>query len=437
MPEPDLMYVLGVDPDTESLNKAIRQINAEVEAAETNKLKLKLQPPTAGRTLFGDDAKTASSLSAALSGNFLPKAGAAIGEAIGAAFGMPEVGEVAGRYIAQAIPGFFAAPARAVTTALKGISTALSDLGSNLGPVAIGFDAVSGVMEGVSSVVKSIPIVGEVLGPLTDELAAIPGIFKEITGTLVSFAGIASPGQMQLWQRTLLDVQGVIGQAFLPALALMREGARAFGDLLANILPNAREVSQALDPLRESMRDLYGALRQFEAESGPLIREVIITHIRMLAVALSILAKTAQAATGSLNLLLAPLNYMAERLGITEPGGLRSSYGAAAAPASFQSFSSYEKAIQQAAFSEGTGVADVPRNVGSIKNSVDKIADWFDKHGANALTPGSVAAGAGVVGGTAAEGAKILGNPVAIANAIANALKHLFSNQPAPRRPQA
>ena len=43
--EDDVKFVLSVDPDQEALNKALEQINAEIDRAQVEKIKLQLEPP--------------------------------------------------------------------------------------------------------------------------------------------------------------------------------------------------------------------------------------------------------------------------------------------------------------------------------------------------------------------------------------------------------
>src|SRR5262249_53014547 len=122
--------------------------------------------------------------------------------------------------------------------------------------------------------------------------AAMPGLLQDITTTLTSMAAKASPGQFKLWTVALDDVQGVIGQSFLPVLELMREGVRLFGDVLANILPNTSEVRGALSGLRGAFREIGAEIRKVFAELGPTIRDMLIEKIKTLAYWGAVAAKT-------------------------------------------------------------------------------------------------------------------------------------------------
>ncbi len=323
-----------------------------------------VNPKTGLKEFAGGTAPTPQGMS---KGNLLPGIGELIGNSIA-----PGVGGEIGKVLATAIPKAIALPAEMATKALSTFSHSLSELGGPLGPIGAGLDLVSAGFDTFSGAVKSIPILGEIAGPFLDALGKVPGIIKDITTTLVGFAAKASPGQFLMFQRALEDVQGVIGQSFLPVLELMRIGVRLFGDVLANILPSMSEVREALDPVREGLLEFGSAVREILTEVGPLIRIFFIANIKILIAVLSPLGNAFLYVTKGIAAFLRPLRELMAVLGVDT--GLRSSVGAAANPAKIQGLQEYQEQLQTAAYAEpGNTMASVPGNVATISGTLFNI----------------------------------------------------------------
>jgi hypothetical protein len=313
-------------------------------------------------------------ITSAASGHGLTTIGSMIGNAIA-----PGVGGALGVQLAKMIPDVIAGPAKAVASSLSLVSNSLRGLQGTLGPIGVGFDLVSSYMKNVGDSIKKIPIVGEVLGPFVDALTVIPGILKNITETLVGFAAKASPGQFKMFQIAIEDVQGVIGQAFLPMMGMMRDAIRLVGDALANILPNSQEVFEALSPLREAFSGLGDSLRELMTEVGPLIREVLIGGLTALSYVLSLVVKWVDFLVKGLNFILSPIKALLGLLGVDTSA--RTSVGAAARPAEFSGFEEYQKKMQLAAFTEpGKPTAeDMPGTVSNIEMLFYDLLTWLDQ----------------------------------------------------------
>jgi hypothetical protein len=239
-----------------------------------------------------------------------------------------------------------------VTGPFRALSSGLAELGGQLGPIGVGFNVLSGTLQTVSSVVKAIPILGSLLGPFTDAVAALPGIFKDITTTLVGFAAKASPGLFQTWTMALEDVQGVIGQTFLPVLEMMREGVRLFGDVLANILPSSGEARDALAEFRGAFAEMAATIRDTIRQAGPSIRQWFVAGLRELSHWLAVAAR-------GVGILAERLRAYFGTAGMLQGGAqFRSSVGAAAREAQFSGFGEYEKALQLAAYKQPGGTVE-------------------------------------------------------------------------------
>ena len=59
----------------------------------------------------------------------------------------------------------------------------------------------------------------------------------------------------------------------------MRDGIRFVGDVLATVLPNMREMGDALQPLGAAIQDILGDLRGAMGDIGTRIRELLIAGI--------------------------------------------------------------------------------------------------------------------------------------------------------------
>jgi hypothetical protein len=262
------------------------------------------------------------------------------------------------------------------------VSSSLSGLQGELGPIGVGFDLVGGALGTVSSAVKSIPIVGDVLGPFTDAVAVIPGILKDITGTLTNFAAKANPATFTLFQHAVEDVQGVIGQRFLPVLELMTEGVRLVGDVLQTILPTGEQVRVAIGNIRSLFGDLGDKFGDIASTLGPAIRHVLIGGLYMLAGAVYFVTAPLIVLTNTLH----DLGTVVERFtGLNLMPGTESSMGAAARPAHFSDSDQYREQLQLGAYSQGTGTsqAQVPS---LVQNIHDMLSRWTQAWTLDAVT---------------------------------------------------
>lgn len=296
------------------------------------------------------------------------------GGIVGGTLAGPEGAKI-GSMLAEMIPGEIAKPAKAVADSFRRIDSALKSLDSTLGPVGLGFDLVSGGLSSISNQVKAIPLVGEVLGPMTDALAAIPGIFKSITETLTSFASKASPATFTLFQHAVEDSQAVIGQRFVPVLELMTDGVRLFGDVLTTLLPTGDEVREALSDVKAVMSEFSESLGEVVSSVGPLVRRLLVDNLRLLGTAIYLAVKPLQLFLEGLNVLQRTLS---DLLGINFGGnGLQSSMGAAARTARFSTAEGYLEQLQLGAYSQGQGPtqAQVPGIMAEVR---DILVDIFD-----------------------------------------------------------
>ncbi len=315
----------------------------------------------------------------------------------------------------------------AVVGGLSALSNSLRELRTPLGPVGIGFNILGSALSGLASVVKKIPNIGPILGPILEAAAAVPAILKDITETLVSFAAKASPAQFAMWQMALEDVQGVIGQSFLPVLELMRNSVRLFGETLANLLPSEGEVYDALKQLREGFQEFAKSVREVLKDIGPTIRQHLVGVLKDLAfhmtnfmksidvkalgdmvLALAELQKALAPISNAFNILVTSaltgfinglaklitmlshgttslVNAIRSLFGLRKitldklgPGSLRSDIGAAAHPAQISGIEEYQKKLQTSAYSmPGNTMDDVPSMVNDIDNTLTDMKQWL------------------------------------------------------------
>lgn len=312
------------------------------------------------------------------------KIGEGIGAMVGGSLGSM-LGEVAGEALQITLDmqaQVLAAPAKLAEKTLGGISRSLKELGGQLGPVGMAFDVFSAGVGAIGDFVEGIPIVGEYLGPMLKSFGAIPGIFKEITSTLTTFAGVASPAQLRMFTMAVEDVQGVIGQRFLPILKDMREYVILVGDAFANFLPSMGEVEEATAGLRSAFAEMRESVRELMVEVGPLLKEGLKSAISVISDAISFIVRMMTQLYRALSFIITPIR---ELLGIAQ-GTFQSSQGAAARQASITSFDSYQEQLQVAAYSNpGSTMESVPSTVTAISTTLNNISNILSN-----LTPQAI-----------------------------------------------
>lgn len=317
MADEDLEMELVITPDTGKMAPALAWIATELD---------KLSTATSDK--FSMKGMAGSIARAATGGVSLGEMGGGAGQAIGEMFGGPiggEVGKIIGQKLGEILPASIAAPAKLANDALMTLGHTLSELGGSLGPIGAGFDLLTAGANKIGDVVKSIPIVGQLLGPMMDQITMVPGIVKDIVATLTGFAAKASPAVFKQFQVAIEDVQGVIGQRFVPVLEVMTDFVRLFGDVLHTILPDIQTMRAMVAPIRM----FFSALRE------------------------------------ELNLLFRMFGF----------GGLSSSFGAAAQPAQIGGALDYQRHLQTAAYSQPGTVtsANMPSVVGNIRDLLARL----------------------------------------------------------------
>ena len=450
----DLEWTLTLDPDVSRVDKAIDDIGKKLEQvgkkaradiavhdkeSKTKELddwakqfekpdiaeKLGLKkilgglPPELGKMLGGKgDQGIATLLGGVLGGQGGGGMLGQVGGMVGEAFGGP-VGAVIGEYIAKAIPKYIAAPAQMVANAFGFVDKSLKSLQGTLGPIGLGFDLLSGGIKKFKDFLG--PIGKELFGPMIDALAAIPEAIKGILGTMTMFAAKMSPAQFKMMSMAVEDFQATIGQAFLPIMQMMTKVIRDLGDIFANLLPNTSEVMDAIGPLSDAIDDMMDSFKDLAAEVGPLIRDVLISALRVLG---NIAAGTARMITllvQGLKFLLGPIM---DLLGYTEEGRAPRHRQLAARPAHIGGVEEYQRQLQIAAFTQ-PGLAkakeDMPKHVSRIAQIMENLDKWmanvFSKEGfIQMLIEASRSIGEGVAGaatGAAHEAAGAGGTSIA------------------------
>jgi len=350
--------------------------------------------------------------------------GGGLGAAAGAVAGGPITLAITAAIEAMKAAGSAAAkPVEMVVGGLNLLGGTLNDLSGQLGPIGAGLNLISKSFSGMKEMLGD-GALKEIFGPLLDAFAALPSAIKGVLETLTSFAAKANPAIFQMMGYAIDDVQAVIGRAFLPVLKMMVDGIRLFGDVLANLLPNEQEVSQALTELRQAMAAFGASIRDLVVAIGPTVRAALLTVIETLGamtafvvenidviasvfiglgVALSVVLLppllTITAAVVSLGVamavVMAPflaviglislvvyalvklaggLKGIASLLGLSGGGSGRSSVGAAARNAQFQDADSYQRQLQQTAYSQpANSMAQVPSHVSSIDSTLTSI----------------------------------------------------------------
>lgn len=416
--EDDLKLVLSIDPDEESLRKAVQQINAEVESARVSRVKLGVEsgPDVLSRRIanertmaeerrraeqaehaervrqaggqmgymweqmkkgMGGGGGTGALLGGILGGQggggMLGQIGGMAGEALGG-----PAGAMIGEALAKAIPGAIAAPARAATAAMEEVAKGLRGMEGPLGGVGAGLDLATSAFESVSGAVKGIPVLGEVLGPLLDTIGKLPGIFKSILETGTSLVAKLSPGVMKQFNVALEDAQATIGQAFLPVIQQMIPYIKELGTIIAQALPSDQEMRAMFGAVFESIKEL---VQEIAPLIGPVLKALTV-GTKVLVDSLSLLVKAFKATYEAVRLMIQGMT-----LGLVDlndvfgtKGGERGQ-ASAARPASLSSIEEYQRKLQLETFQGGrdTGIKSIAENVGAMQARVDRMDQSLQK----------------------------------------------------------
>lgn len=334
-------------------------------------------------------------------GGMLGQIGGAIGGAAGMMVGLPpQVGAMLGGMLANALPGVIAAPAQAVTKVMSGVAQGLHALQGNLGAVGLAIEGVETVLESGVAAFKAIsPLLGEIFGPALDALVAVPGIFRDITSSITSMVGKANPGLMSLWGQALDDIQGVIGQTFIPMLETMLDMVRFFGDVLATVLPSTREMNGALAGFRTAWLHLKEVLTEMVLQLGPQLRANLITTVEILGFVTTMVVRHLSGLANALRWLIDPVGSLVRLLG----GGRRelaSSVGAAARPASITGIEEYQRQLQINAFMQPGGISPEQQTANNTRDMLQILRTIAAQQGAiAAVGPRGVMGVMGLVGG--------------------------------------
>lgn len=314
-------------------------------------------------------------------------AGAAAGGAgaaaagVAAAAGPVAIAVIAIKELAKDIGKVASIPFKAISGGLGLVAGGLREIQGPLGPIGAELDVASKGIGAFADLVKQVPIIGDLLGPMLDQLAAMPGIIKDVTTSLTAMAGKASPGIITQFTIALEDFQATVGQAFLPIVELMTHGVREFADILANLIPNTQEVKDALGNFTGAFVDLMAELKDLFVELGPLIRTGFISALRMLGTALAVTMRQVQMLVTVFRFLVEPIMSVLRLLGLVGEEDKGRTRATAARTPTMGSIEEYQRRLQLQTAGQGVGIgpASVPKDVNNLMVTVQKIADWFNR----------------------------------------------------------
>ncbi len=274
-----------------------------------------------------------------------------------------------------------------LTAASKGLESfghSLHEIQGPLGVIGDKMNTAKIVTEGIAQGVSKLPLVGEALGKIGTAAAGLIDPLKGVLESLTAMTAKSNPGLFSLWQKSLDNVQATIGSRFVPVLKQMIQITDKAGDTLASILPNAAELEKDLQPLISALAELNKEESEFNAKTGPTIREGVRTVIQVLSTGMGLLVEASIKASKALSGLTGSLFEMIG-LGDIFKGGGGAQEGErhrdfAARPASYQDVNSYESKFQTDAFGSGGTVADMkPGEItGPLADIVTKIGILVD-----------------------------------------------------------
>lgn len=305
-----------------------------------------------------------------------------VGGMAGMAMGGPAGAEM-GSMLAKMIPEKIAGPARTVANGLNAIQGALQGIQGPLGPVGAGLDMVGDGIEAIGEKVKSIPIIGEILGPMIDQFARMPAIFKGILESMVSLSARAAPGVVKQLTLAVEDFQATIGQSFTPVVEFVTDVVRDLADVMAAIMPTADELSEALIPLRSAWMDLRDTLKDI----APDIHQGLVAGLKLLGNALGGLMRivdfTIRGIYGAFRMITAPLRWLGLMKDAQEQPGTGQQAISAARTPWMGGIEEYQRKLQMSSLEYSAGgrsrltAESVPQNVNNIATMVANIEAWF------------------------------------------------------------
>ena len=444
--EDDIKFYLSIEPDEEAVRKAVEQINRDIEREKVEKVRIGIEATMAGlrpeppkpkygktgefldrtdhggvfrqatRGLKGDEGlgdtvkgmgkQLASDMKSVwqgiTGGGGAAKAagGAAAGTAGGIAVGAAVVGA---EELAKGIGLLAAAPFKAVNAGLQQLRNGLQGMQGPLGGIGAGLNLASDLFGMIADGVKKIPIIGQLLGPMLDQLGKMPKVLGEITQAGISMAEKANPGAVRQLNIALSDAMATIGQAFVPVIEEMIPIIREIGTIIAQALPSNEEMRTMFRELFESIRDL---VKELAPLAGPMLKAVvavvkaladvvtliakvlgpalrpIIAIVNAVASAISALAKGLGAAVDFIKAAIRKIPFIGKWLvGDDKPDESKRGAIAAARPAWMGGIAEYQQRLQlqTATGPAGFSKEDMPRNVGNLAQMVGNIEKWFAK----------------------------------------------------------
>lgn len=226
-------------------------------------------------------------LGAAMGGAEGGAMGAMGGAAAGAMGGPIGIAVAAGLEGIKVAGAGAAVPLQVLNSGLGALDKSFKDLQGPLGPITAGLNLLGSGFDTLAKGVGSIPIIGDLLGPMLSAFAAMPALINSITESLVSFAAKASPGHVKMLQIAVEDVQAVIGRSFIPVLEMLRDGVRLVGNAIATLIPTSDEVRSALNGLFGSLSGFGGQIRDMLTRVGPMVHRFFVEGLGQIGAAMS------------------------------------------------------------------------------------------------------------------------------------------------------
>lgn len=162
--------------------------------------------------------------------------------------------------------------------------------GANAGNAAGGGGAdwarmAAGVLSGRASSLLMGGPTGMVVAAAVEGLTRVYDTLKGLGHEAVRLAGVFSPAHLKQFEMATGMVQATIGRRLVPVLELFTEVTRGLAEVLANVLPSADDVREAVAPLKVA----FAELKESMILLAPVIRDSITHNIRILGAALQAL----------------------------------------------------------------------------------------------------------------------------------------------------
>ena len=220
-------------------------------------------------------------------------------------------------------------------------------------------------------------------GPIGIAAGAAPVAGKEIYDlgmkawqTGFQFAAIANPAVTDRFNRSMLDMEAVIGHKMLPVVNVATDAVRAIGGSMIDMLPSAQDVSNVMDELKPAIAELRDAAH----DAAPTIKDVLIVTLKEA-------GKEIKAFATTVHYFVEANKFLNQTPKNEKPKG--DDTGMAAGPAHIGTIEDVSRSLFQNALEQGRGESFEAKTATNTQKILEflQTAKWWTSGGIGELLP--------------------------------------------------